>query len=131
MAAEIGLQSLASQQLHHQVGLSILFADVVDGADVGVVERGGRSRLSQEALMGKMDARVRRAQGRRTPDAWFGGQKAVCDELESDFAFESRVQCAVDVTHAAGANLFDYSVGPKDSPGSDHLTSQAFRFTSL
>jgi len=81
--------------------------------------------------MGKMYARVRRAQGRRTPGAWLRGQKTVCDELECDFAFQSGVQCAVDVTHSAGADLFYYSVGPKDSPGSDHLPSQAFGFTSL
>ena len=63
VVGEIQLQRLASQQLHHQVGLSILFADIVDGADVRVVQGGGRPGLAQEAFMGKVDARVRGAGG--------------------------------------------------------------------
>ena len=55
VVGEIQLQRLASQQLHHQVGLSVLFADVVNGADVGVVQGGGCPGLAQKALMGKVD----------------------------------------------------------------------------
>ena len=126
------LQRLASQQLHHQVGLSVLFAHVVNGADVGVVQGGRRPGLAQEALMGKVDPGVRSASGRRTAGARIGDEKAVGDELESDFAFESRVQGAIDVTHTARADLFDDSVGPKNSSSSDHcrpkrLDSRPFR----
>ena len=120
VVGEILLQRLAAQQLHDQVGLSVLFAHIVDGADVGVVQGGGRPGLAQEALMGKVDAGVRSAGGRRTAGARFGDEKAVGDELESDFAFQPRIQGAIDVTHAAGADLFNDSVGPKDSSSSDH-----------
>ena len=120
VVGEIELERLASQQLHYQVRLSVLFADVVDGADVGMVQGGRRPGLAQEALMGKVDPGVRSAGGRRTAGARIGAEKAVGDELESDFAFESGVQRAINVTHTAGANLFYDSVGPKDSSRSDH-----------
>ncbi len=71
VVGEIQLQRLASQQLHDQVGLSVLLAHVVDGADIGVIQGGGRPGLAQEAFMGKVDPGVRRTGGRwdcRCPD---------------------------------------------------------------
>jgi hypothetical protein len=70
--------------------------------------------------MGKVDARVGSTGWCRAAGARIGDQKAVGYELESDLAFEACVQGAVDVTHSAGADLFDDSVGPKDSASSDH-----------
>ena len=119
MVAEILLQRFSAQQLHNEVRLPFLFADVVDGADVGVVQGGGGPGLAQEALMGEVDAGMRSAHGRGA--GWrLRNQEAVGDELESDFAFEPGIERAVDVTHAAGANLIDHSVGPKDSTSGDH-----------
>ncbi len=50
--AQILLQRFAAQQLHDEVGLPFLFADVVDAADVGVVQCGGGASLAQEAFVG-------------------------------------------------------------------------------
>ena len=120
VVSEIQFERLAAKQLHDQVGLSVLFAYIVNGTDVGVVQCGRCPGFAQETLMGKVHARVGSAGGRRTAGARIGDEKAVGYELESDFAFESCVQGAVDVTHTAGADLFDDSVGPKDSASSDH-----------
>ena len=43
-------ERLAVEELHHEVLGSLVRADVVDGADPRVGERGGRSRLALEAL---------------------------------------------------------------------------------
>ena len=47
-------------------------------------------------------------------------QKAVGDELESDFTFEPGIERAIDLAHAAGTYLLDHSVGPKGSARTDH-----------
>jgi len=111
---KVGLESLPAQQLHDQVRLSILLAHVVDGADVGVIQGGGRPGLAQETLVGKVDTRMGGAGRRRTAGALIGVEKAVGDELQSDFAFEPGVQRAIDITHTAGADFFDYPVGPEN-----------------
>jgi len=43
-------ESLAVEKLHHHEGLAFVLADLVDGADVGVVERRGSARFAPEAL---------------------------------------------------------------------------------
>jgi hypothetical protein len=43
-------QRLPLEQLHHDVRAAEVVADVVDRADVGVVERGGDARLALEPL---------------------------------------------------------------------------------
>src|ERR1700678_1465256 len=127
--AEIQLQRFSAQQLHDEVGLPFLFADVVDGADVGVVQGGCGPGLAQEALMREVEAGVWSACGRGAGGS-FGDQKAVGDELESDLAFEPGIERTIDVTHAAGADLIYHSVGPKDSTSGDHSCPKAFGFTS-
>ena len=127
--AEILLQRFPVQQLHHQVGLPFLLADVVDGADVGVVQGGDCPGLAQKAPMGEFGAGARSARGRGA-----GGrvrdQKAIGDDLKSDFPFEPWIERAIDLTHAAGAYLLYDSVGSKDSARTDHSSPLAFGFTS-
>ena len=43
-------QRLALDQLHDDVELAVGLADLVDGADVGVRQRGGRARLAEQIL---------------------------------------------------------------------------------
>ena len=75
--------------------------DVVDGADVGMIQRGGRPRLALEAL-------------ERTG---LHGH-VVGQELEGDRAIEARVFGLVDHAHAAAAEEFgDLVVG---DPLADH-----------
>ena len=129
VVAEIELQRFPTQQLHDEVGLPFLFADIVDGANVGVIQGGGGPGLAQEAFVGKVDAGMRSAYGRRAGRG-FRDQEAVGDELEGNFAFEPGIERTVDVAHAAGADLLYHSVGPKDSSGADHACPKSFRFTS-
>ena len=63
--AEILLQRFPVQQLHHQIGLPFLLADVVDGTDIGVVQGGDGPGLAEKALMGEFGAGARSAHGRR------------------------------------------------------------------
>ena len=49
MIADLIGERLAHQQFHHDKLLAIMFFDLIDGADVGMVEGGGRAGLAQEA----------------------------------------------------------------------------------
>jgi hypothetical protein len=44
------VQRLAIDQLHHDVQFAAEFADFVDRADIGVVQRGGRAGLVQQKI---------------------------------------------------------------------------------
>ena len=50
LAADQVLQGLALHQLHDDEGVSLVLADLVDHADVGMVERGGGTSLALEPL---------------------------------------------------------------------------------
>jgi hypothetical protein len=82
------LDALALAQLHHDERLAVVLLDVVDDADVRVVERGGELGLAVEA-------RERRGLGRQPRR----------QELERDVAAELHVVRAVHDAHAAGAQL--------------------------
>ena len=69
------------------------FADVVDGADVGMVQSGSGARFAPEALEGLRIA------------GDIVGQK-----FQSDEAAQARVFGFVDDAHAAAAELFDDAV---------------------
>ncbi len=87
------LEGLAFEQLHGDEGLVSVLANLVDGADVGVVEGGGGAGFAQETFE------------RLTVAGEVLGQ-----ELESDEAAELGVFGLVDHTHAAAAELFHDTV---------------------
>ena len=84
------LQRFAFHQLHDDEGLPVRLVDVVDRADVRVLERGSGPRLALEAL-----------ERLRVPRDVLG------KELQSDVAPQARVLGAVDDAHAAAAQLLD------------------------
>ena len=74
MPGEPVLQILAAQELHGEVGLPLVLAEVVDGDDVPVRQLTGGARLAEEAL------------------AQLGvGLDGGRDDLQRDFALEQRV----------------------------------------
>ena len=80
-------QRLAFEMLHHEVVRCRRAADVVDAADVGMVERGDGARLALEAC----------PQVRIVSDV-------ARQDLDRDRAIEARVARLVDLAHAAGAD---------------------------
>jgi hypothetical protein len=86
-------QRFAVETFHGQVGLAVGFSDVVDGANVGMIQRGGGARFATEAL-----ERLR----------VFG--QFIGEEFQGDEAAEVGVLSLVHHTHAATAELFDDAV---------------------
>ena len=84
------LQRRALQVLHDDERTPVLLADVMDGADVRVVQRRRRPRFTRESAQ---CVRIRR--------------ELVGDELERHRAAESRVFGLIHDAHAAAADLFD------------------------
>src|SRR5436309_722036 len=82
------LERLALQQLHGDKRLAFVLIDVVDGADVRMVERGSSLRLSPEAFQGLMILR-----------------QGFWQELQCDEAMELGVFGLVDHAHAAATEL--------------------------
>jgi hypothetical protein len=76
--------------LHREVGLTLVFAEVVDRNDVLVRELTGRSRLAEEAFAELLVLVDRRR-----------------DYLDRDDAVEERVACAIHRSHAALAQFFN------------------------
>ncbi len=98
-AGEAGPQGLALVVGHHQVEPSVLgLADVVEGADVGVIEGRDQPRLAQEALAGF---------GAAAPA---GGE-----ELQRDGALEALVAGQIDDSHASRAEAAQDPVGAEDA----------------
>ena len=87
------LQGQAIEELHGDETLSVVLADFVDGADVGMVERGRGARFAAESF-----------ERLRILRDFFG------KEFEGYEASERRVFGFVDHTHAAAAELFDDAV---------------------
>jgi hypothetical protein len=99
---ELLRERLALDQLHHQIVGLTLAADVVERADVRVVEARDRARLALEA----------------------GADLGVVDEvrrkhLDRDFAAEPRIARAIDLAHAAGAERGEDFVGTEASRGGE------------
>src|SRR6185312_11476956 len=91
-------QGLALQQLQHQVGPSVVLADLMQGADVGMVERADGLRFALEAL-----ARQRA-----------GG---LGKELDGHVAVQPRVARLEHLAHAARAQRFEQLEGTDVSRG--------------
>ena len=88
LALDAILQRRAVEILHHDVLAVFVFANVVDGADIGMVERGRRPRLAPEALQ---RLRILRQ---------FVGQK-----LQSDTPAQAQVFSLIHHTHTAAAQF--------------------------
>ena len=87
------LQRHTVQELHHDIRLTVFLADVINRADVRVIERGSRLRFSAEPF-----------ECLRVVDHIFG------KELEGDEAMEPRVLGFVNHTHSTAAELLDDAV---------------------
>jgi len=83
------LQRGAVEKFHGDEGFAVFFADIVDGADAGMVQRGGGLRFALEASEGLLVARN------------FGGKK-----FQRDEAVQARVFRFVNHAHAAAAEAF-------------------------
>ena len=87
------LQRRALQIFHHDERTSIVLADFVDGADVGMIQRGSRARFAAEAF-----ERLRIL-------GHFIGQK-----LQSDETAQPGVFGLVNYAHAAAAEFFNDAI---------------------
>src|SRR5882672_7437266 len=87
------LQGCAVEKLHHDEGLAVLLVNLVNGADVGMVQRGGSLGFALEA------AECLRIFG-----------NVVGQELEGNEAAELQVLSLVDHTHASAAELLNDAV---------------------
>src|SRR5688572_21196021 len=92
-ALDAVLEGLALEQFHCDEGFPFEFIDVVNRADVRMVERRRRSSLALEAL------ERHRVAG-----------KLSREELERDAAAQAQVFGAVDHTHAAAAQLLQHFI---------------------
>ena len=92
-ALDLVFEGYAVQILHGDEGLPVLLADVVNGADIGMVQGRGRLRFALEA-----------AEGLRIFGYIFG------KELQRDEAVQSRVFGLVNHTHAAATEHLNDSV---------------------
>jgi hypothetical protein len=87
------LECKAVQKLHGDEGLAILFADVVDGANVGVIQRGRSLSFALKA-------------GERL---WVA-RNVIGKKLEGDEAMQPRVFRFIDDTHPTTAELLDDAI---------------------
>ncbi len=93
LAGDAVFQGLAFEQLHRDEGAPFKFANVVDGADIGMVQRGSGASFAAEALDG---LRILR--------------DIVGKKFERDTASEPGVLGLIDYAHASAANLFGNGV---------------------
>src|SRR6185503_14004812 len=90
--SELGLEPLAGDQLQHQEIDPRVAAELVDRADIRMVQAGDGERFAVEAAAGAV---VSEHAGRQ--------------HLQRDVAIEMLVVGAVDDTHPAGADLFEHA----------------------
>ena len=100
-------QRLALEVLHDQEGDAVLLADVVEHADVRVVQRPDDAGFAVEALA---ELRV-------------GGELRRQD-LDRDLAIEAGVDGAVDLPHASGGDGGNYFVGTQPGAGEPETGSR-------
>src|SRR5579864_8050675 len=87
------LKGLSFQQLHDDKRPALELADVVDDADIGVVQTGGRARLLQEAFQGRVRAGL-----------------ALGKELQRYSAPQPQILPGVYHSHAAAAQLLQDAI---------------------
>src|SRR5438067_1402363 len=87
------LERPALEKLHHNKVPSLPLANVMDGADIRVIQRGSRASFALEAL--QMRAEIGRAS---------------CREFNRDIAVKTNVFCFVDHSHAARAKPLQHQV---------------------
>jgi len=87
------LESLAVEELHHHEGAGVLFADVLDGANIGMIQRRSGLRLPPETSQG----------------CWIAGQ-LLGKELDGDEAIKAAVFRFVNDAHSATAKSFNNAV---------------------
>src|SRR5688572_7819548 len=106
-------QGLALEHLQYEKVDAGLGADIVDRADVGVVECGNCSRLALEALApGLIAAHVLER------------------HLDGDFPPQTRVLCAEDLPHPARAKRAGYFVWTEASAGTDRHEEGEANYTT-
>ena len=93
LAGDAVLQGEAVQVFHDDEGLAVLLVDLVDGADVGMIQGRGGAGFALKSFKG-LSIRCN----------LFG------EKLESDEASELDVLSFVDDTHAAAAKFFDDAI---------------------
>ncbi len=93
LAVDQVFQGLAAETLHHDEQISLVLADLVDGADVGVVQRRRCAGLAAEAFEGL---------------GVLG--RDVGEEFQSDETAELSVFRFVDDTHPAATEKFEDAV---------------------
>ena len=89
LARDTLLQRLALQQLHDNELLAFVLANVVDGANIGMIQGGGGTGLAPKALQRLGVA-----------------GKLLGQELEGDHTAQAHILGLVDHSHAAAAELF-------------------------
>ncbi len=87
VAGEVVLERLAAHELHHEIRAAFGFADVIDGANVRVAQRGSGTRLPLEPVP------------RRLIHEGFFGQN-----LDRHITIQARVARLIDLPHASCAN---------------------------
>src|ERR1700758_5529052 len=93
LSADAVLQGLSFEQFHGHEGTAFDIADIVNGADVGMVESGGCAGFAAEAIDGL------RIVG-----------NALGNEFQGDVAAEARVLRFVNYAHPTAAEFLDHSV---------------------
>ncbi len=98
------LERLPLEQLHRQEALFFVLAEIVDRADVRVVQRGSGAGLTLESFdRGRI---VRQFRG---------------EELQRDMSSEAQILGSIDDAHAAAADLFDHAI-VRDGSADHRLT---------
>src|ERR1700761_6016673 len=82
------------QQFHHQVRIAVLFANIEDGGDVRMIQRGNGAGLTQKTLACPCHLQIS------------------MQHLDGNVALQSTIPSTVHRSHATRANLFKYDVGP-------------------
>ena len=107
---DLVFERLPFEQLHGDERDAVVLIDLVDGADVGVVERRGGSRLAQEAL-----------------ERSFVFGHALGEELECHLAPQLGVLRGVDDTHPATPETIEYPIVRDDLTDHDQTPAPPVR----